>query len=227
MFIREASCHLQIELHHPFNYTGLDTRLLPRGLSLHANDHRSISAVIWCVFGFSAPRWQDGEVYCVYLIVVSGSILPERGRDSGMKADLVTVYGFSRKWRSHLGRSLLLPWVRDGPAALQTSTRFRAKHQHWILCLHLAMPEILNMCRTDLSYLQRLSNVLFHHHLCDFVCTSVSLSIIWHNSKNNKVRPGKIFTKWDPLWESLSCSHSLHSLKGYYKSFSAMKTLTC
>lgn len=101
-------CHPQIELHHTFRPNCTIEHCLDKHDPEHAKDHQSISvgAVSNLSLYFSAAQWQDGKVFSDYLTVGSGSVHPKR--DSGMKADLVTVYGFNRKWRSQQGRSFVV-----------------------------------------------------------------------------------------------------------------------
>lgn len=141
MFITEASYHIQIELHHPFNYTGLDSLRSHQEVSVYMQMITGVfSAGIWCAFGFSAPRRQDGGVYCVYLMVgfLAPSCLRERERQWHESR-----FGDSLRFQQEIEKPpWTLPLVVVGREMARLWCKLAhvsgAKHQHWSLCLHFS-----------------------------------------------------------------------------------------
>lgn len=100
-------------------------------------------------------------MYCHYLTVASGSVLPER--HSGMEADLVTVYGFNGKRRIHLGHFVVVAqrWLytfHDKTATLDPVLAFGSVKGDYDLNLHSKAVKCvywLNLCCLQFRPLSR------------------------------------------------------------------------
>lgn len=89
-------------LHHPFNYTEVSTVLI--------RTWSKCKCTASDVFLFLMRQSSTVTGWESLLSLFNGGswLCPLFERDGGTKADLVTVYSFIRKWRSHSGRSFVV-----------------------------------------------------------------------------------------------------------------------